>query len=69
MVCTCAKAAKAAGVKYYAIHFWGECWAVNMDNFNKNNGGDCMRDVGKKCNGNDKRMCLADKHFQVYKTA
>jgi hypothetical protein len=69
MVCTCAKAAKAAGKTHYAIHFWGECWAINMDDFRKNTGGDCRRDFDKKCNGNDKRMCFADKDFQVYKTA
>merc|ERR550514_245058 len=69
LVCTCAKAAKAAGVTHYAIHYWGECWAISMDDFTKNNGGDCIRDYGKTCNGNDKRMCLAEKDFQVYKTA
>ena len=70
-VCACAEAAKAANVKYFGTHYWGECWALELSQVTAVKNGDCTLADGKyetKCKG-DKRYnfeCLGDKNYYIY---
>lgn len=68
LVCACRDAAKKAGMPFFAIHYWGECWGVSMNDMTKIDGGDCVRaDFSKKkCRSRGQNICLADKHFMIY---
>jgi len=66
LVCACSKAARAAGMTRFAIHYWGECWGI-QGGLKKLNGGDCVRaDFARGTCKGAKAVCLADKHFMVY---
>merc|ERR1712193_413897 len=68
LVCACAAAAEKAGMPFFAIHFWGECWGVNMRDLTAIGGGDCVRANFARgmCMSGGQTVCLADKHFMVY---
>jgi len=68
LVCACAAAAEKAGMPFFAIHFWGECWGVNIRDLSPIGGGDCVRANFARgmCMSGGQTVCLADKHFMVY---
>jgi len=70
-VCACAEAAKAANVKYFGTHFWGECWALKMEKVREASNADCTLADGEyqtKCHGNRRYdfECLGAKHYYMY---
>ena len=67
----CAQAAKDAGVSFFATHFWGECWEVNItEGAAVANGDGCSLADGlykSKCAGTDlSNECLGTTNYYVY---
>merc|ERR1719354_20803 len=70
----CAQAAKDAGVMFFATHFWGECWEVNItEGAAVANGDGCSLADGlykSKCAGTDlSNECLGTTNYYVYSIA
>jgi len=73
-VCACAEAAKTANVKYFATHFWGECWALELWQVTEATKGDCTLADGlyqTRCYGNKNHNfeCLGAKNYYMYSLA
>jgi len=73
LACECTKKAKAAGVEYFGLHFYGECWALTQSDIIMSSNGDCTlaSDMTKKCtdkwNFKYSSECLGKKSYFVYK--
>lgn len=71
--CACAEAARRAGARFFGLHFWGECWALDPREIKMAPQGDCTLADGlykTKCpRANGNKVCLGIKSYYTYKLA
>lgn len=70
LVCACAEAARLNDVQYFATHFWGECWEIDVEDFAKTGTEGCMLADGlhyNKCGGvNEGGECVGTTAYYIY---
>merc|ERR1712154_337915 len=67
-VCACADAAKKAGIKMFATHFWGECWELKEKDLARKSEDGCRLADGLYMTNtcDDSNACLGVVGYAVY---
>lgn len=70
LVCACASAARIIKARYFATHFWGECWELQKDDINEPSTEGCVLADGlynTTCNGlSQGGECIGTTSYYVY---
>lgn len=61
MACRCAKKAREAGFRFFALQFWGECWSADTYQIEYKPASNCVGDSFGKCDDAAETECVGAK--------